>query len=89
VPYQIKNVTVGENTTVVKKVTISDNVTLVKKVVVGRPIRRVNSSVSIDNIFGVDTSGKTDGSLLIYNTSSSLWEASKDLEEQIINGGQY
>lgn len=78
--YQIKNVAVGDNTT------------LVKKVVVGRPIRRVSGSggsVSVDNIIGIDTSGKSDGSLLIYNTSSSLWEASKDLEEQIINGGQY
>jgi len=80
VSYQIKNVAVGDNTT------------LVKKVVVGRPIRRVSGSggsVSVDNIIGIDTSGKSDGSLLIYNTSSSLWEASKDLEEQIINGGQY
>lgn len=78
--YQIKNVAVGDNTT------------LVKKVVVGRPIRRVSGSggsVSIDNIIGVDTSGKSDGSLLIYNTSSSLWESSKTLEEQVINGGQY
>lgn len=78
--YQIKNVAVGDNTT------------LVKKVVVGRPIRRVSGSggsVSVDNIIGIDTSGKSDGSLLIYNTISSLWEASKDLEEQIINGGQY
>lgn len=78
--YQLNNVTVG------------DNVTVVKKIVVGRPIRRVSGSggsANIDSIIGVDTSGKTNGSLLVYNSSSTLWEANNNLEEQIINGGQY
>ena len=78
--YQVNNVTVG------------DNVTVVKKIVVGRPIRRVSTgggSVNINDIIGVDTSGKTNGSLLVYNSSSTLWEANNNLEEQIINGGQY
>lgn len=65
--------------------------TLVKKVVVGRPIRRVTGGggTSIDTITGVDTSGKTDGSVLVYNGNSTLWEATTDLEKQTINGGQY
>jgi len=65
-------------------------VTQVKKVTVGTPVRRVNSeSGSIDRIDGVDTSGKTDGSVLVYNTSSENFEATTILEKQIINGGQY
>lgn len=89
--YKVKNVTVGETTTVVKKV-VGENVTLVKKIVVGRPIRRVNESsktVNINDVIGVDTSGKSNGSLLIYNSSSTLWEANNNIEEQTINGGQY
>lgn len=64
--------------------------TQVKKVVVGKPIRRINTqTTTIDNISGIDTSGKVDGSLLIYNSSSGNFEASTTLEEQEINGGQY
>jgi len=64
--------------------------TKVKKVVVGKPIRRVvASSGSIDNLTGVSTVGKQEGSLLIYNSSSEQWEAKSTLEEQEISGGQY
>lgn len=64
--------------------------TQVKKVVVGKPIRRINTqTTTIDNISGIDTSGKVDGSLLVYNSSSGNFEASTTLEEQEINGGQY
>lgn len=80
----------GENPTQIKNVTVGDNVTLVKKVVVGRPIRRVLGTAStIDTIVGVDTSNKTDGSVLVYNGNSTLWEATLELEKQTINGGQY
>ena len=64
--------------------------TKVKKVVVGKPIRRVvASSGSIDALFGVSTIGAVEGSLLIYNESTGLWEASITLQEQEVNGGQY
>ena len=87
--YKVKNVTVGETTTVVKKV-VGENVTLVKKIVVGRPIRRVRSAgTNINDIVGIDTSGATEGSLLIYNSGTTIWEATNNLEEQTINGGQY
>ena len=89
--YKVKNVTVGETTTVVKKV-VGETVTLVKKIVVGRPIRRVSGSggsTNINDIIGIDTSGATNGSLLIYNSGTTIWEANKTIEEQIINGGQY
>ena len=42
--------------------------TQVKKVVIGRPVRTVTSGAfSITNLAGVDLTGVTDGSLLVYN----------------------
>jgi hypothetical protein len=43
----------------------------------------------VNNIAGIDTTGATTGSLLIYNSTLSKWVANKNLEEQIINGGSY
>lgn len=64
--------------------------TQIKKIVVGTPVKRVTSGAfSINNLDGVNTTGATDGSLLIYNTAQSKWVASKDLTEQDINGGSY
>lgn len=64
--------------------------TQVKRVVVGKPVRRVNTATgNINNLAGVDTTGKEDGSILVYNSSSDNFEATKSLEEQDINGGQY
>lgn len=82
-------ITVGTGITA-KKVIVVGSTTQVKKVVVGTPVRRVTSGAfTIDTIAGVDTSGATNGSLLIYSTATSKWMASKNLEEQNINGGSY
>jgi hypothetical protein len=68
----------------------SGSTTQVKKVVVGTPIRRVSGgSGNINNITGINTQGAVNGSLLVYSSSSGVWEASLDLEEQNINGGSY
>jgi len=81
-------VPVSSNTKVTK-VTIDDN-TQVKKVVVGRPVRRVNeSSGSMSGLTDVDLTNLENGSLLIYSDTSEKFEASRDLEEQNINGGSY
>jgi hypothetical protein len=64
--------------------------TKVKKVVVGRPVRRITStSGSINNLAGVDTTGAQQGSVLVYDESSSSFNATNDLEDQNLNGGQY
>jgi len=64
--------------------------TQVKKIVVGRPVRNVSSgTVTIDSLLGVDTSGKVDGSVLVYNASTLNFEATVYLEKQDINGGNY
>lgn len=64
--------------------------TKVKKVVVGRPVRRINSTTgNINNLAGVDTTGAEQGSILVYDESSSSFNATNDLEDQNLNGGQY
>lgn len=78
--------------TLVKRVT-TDN-TLVKRVVTGRPIRRVTSSgssgaTSIFDLQGVSASGASNGDLLVYNEANQRFEATDQLEEQNVNGGQY
>jgi len=75
-------------TTQVKRVTKDE--TQVKKVVVGRPIRRINQArININEIQGIDLTNLEDGSLLIYSNASEKFEASRDLEKQNINGGNY
>ncbi len=64
--------------------------TKVKKVVVGRPVKRINSTTdNINNLAGVDTTGAQQGSVLVYDETSSSFNATNDLEDQNLNGGQY
>lgn len=82
-------VIVRTGTTQVTKIAPGNN-TIVKKVTVGRPVRRVAQATgTLDGLNNVDTSGKVNGSVLVYNSSSETWVATLDLEEQNINGGSY
>lgn len=64
--------------------------TKVKRVVVGKPIRRVNTTTgNINNLAGIDTSGAVDGATFIYNEATGNFEASRELNNQEVNGGQY
>ena len=64
--------------------------TKVKRVVVGKPVKRIKTqTANIDNLQGVDTTGKEQGSILIYNAQSGNFEASKNLDDQDLNGGNY
>lgn len=73
---------------VVKNVT--SDASQVRKVIVGRPIRRVSEAkFSLSQLEGVDLTNLENGSLLIYNDGSQNFEASRDLEDQNINGGNY
>lgn len=64
--------------------------TKVKRVVVGKPIRRINTSQgNINNLNGVDTSGVVDGATLVYNAATGNFEATAELNNQEVNGGQY
>lgn len=64
--------------------------TIIKKIKVGTPVRRIReANFNLNELLGVNTVGKVNGSVLVYNASSGDWEATLDLEEQNINGGQF
>lgn len=53
---------------------------------------RVRSAIvanEVSKLRDVDLTNLQDGSLLIYSSSSSKWEASTLLEKQVVEGGQY
>jgi hypothetical protein len=82
------NVTVGQGKTVTE-VKVSGR-TKVASVRVGRPIRNVTQkSGSIDVLDGIDVSNKQDGSVLVYNSGTENFEATKNLDKQFINGGNF
>ena len=43
----------------------------------------------IESISNVDTINAQDGSILVLNTATGKWVATRILEKQDINGGQY
>jgi len=66
------------------------NTTIVKRIVIGTPVRRVSeAALNLNNLAGVDTSSRVNGSVLVYNSTSTLWESTLNLEQQNINGGSY
>lgn len=77
------------NTTKVTKL-VSGEDTIVKKVVVGRPIRRIKAAEgTFESLSGLDTSNKTNGSVLVYDGDREVFVATLLLENQIVNGGSY
>jgi hypothetical protein len=48
----------------------------------------VESMSAISNV-DITTNGQVNGSILVYNTSTSKWTATRLLESQDISGGQY
>ena len=84
------SIQVGISGTTVKTVAAAGSTTQVKQVIVGTPVKNVTSGAfSLNNLGGVATAGAANGSLLIFNSSNSKFEASLDLENQNINGGSY
>jgi hypothetical protein len=43
----------------------------------------------LSDLSDVDLTQKTDGSVLVYNQSDEKWSATKTLEKQIVNGGNF
>jgi hypothetical protein len=44
---------------------------------------------SLDNVGDVDTSSKTNGSVLVYKASTNKWTATKTLDLQQVEGGEF
>lgn len=64
--------------------------TKVKRVIVGKPIRRITqSSGTLGSLSNVNIEGIVNGAVLVYNSSSQQWEATGELNNQEVNGGQY
>ncbi len=66
--------------------------TQVTKVVVGRPVRAVTAGAfTITNLDVIDLTGVTDGSMLVYNGSTSKFESKVELvnTNTSINGGNF
>lgn len=77
-------------TTQVKTVRGVGQTTQVRKVVVGRPVRNVSSgATNINNLLGVDTSGRVDGAILQFDAATGKFVANAELTKQDINGGNY
>jgi hypothetical protein len=83
-------VRVGVSGVTTKSVAVSGSTTQVKKIVVGRPVRRVANTSTVSGLGDVDVSQLQNGSVLVYNTDSSKWVATKDLAEgTTLNGGSF
>lgn len=74
-----------ENTTI----TISSEQGFITVAGVDNTISVSGSSITNAGDIDATTNGLTDGSMLVYKTSSSKWVATTTLEEQEITGGQY
>ena len=44
---------------------------------------------NISDAFDVDSTNKTEGSVLVYSTATQKWIATKELSNQIIESGHY
>jgi len=79
-------------TTQVKAVRAAGSTTVVKKIIVGRPIAIASSgTTSINSLIGVNTSGRSQGALLVYNAVTSDFEVTTTLDDinQTIDGGTF
>lgn len=67
--------------------------TIVKRVIVGTPIRRVDRAIGLDlgDIQNVDTTAKTDGSFLVYDSDTATWITTITLSDYNLtfDGGTY
>ena len=57
-------------------------------------VSNLNNPAYVQNLASVGdiditTNGQVNGSVLVYNTSTSKWTATRLLESQDISGGQY
>ena len=84
-----------EVTSKVEKVVVvysTGQTNFVKKVEVGQPVRTVSSgSSSITNLGGVNVSGRTHGSFLMFDSDQQLFIAQTEINSanNKINGGNF
>jgi len=85
-------VTTGQSTV---KAVVTGSQTTVKKVTVGTPVRIVRRIASSDfefgSLSGIDLTGVTDGSMLVYNDGTENFEAKTEITNinTTFNGGNF
>lgn len=47
------------------------------------------SDTKLESLQNIDSSNLTNGSLLVFSTASQMWVATKNLEEQNLEGGHF
>lgn len=75
----------------------SVSLTKTERVVVEQPVQHVivtgimapRNTLALNSAYDVDLTNLGEGSLLVYSMESLKWQATKLLEKQIIEGGQY
>jgi len=68
----------------------TSNSAQVRRITVGTPIRRVTrSAIGMDDLNNIDFSNLQNGSIMVYNSATSNWTSTLNLENQNISGGQY
>jgi hypothetical protein len=72
---------------------MSENITVIVQeeglVSVSTNLNNPLDSLSLVGDIDITTNGQVNGSVLVYNTSTSKWTATRLLESQDISGGQY
>lgn len=52
-------------------------------------INQATPTLNLDDLLDVDVGNKVDGSILVYNATTQVFEATLTLTNQIIDGGSY
>jgi hypothetical protein len=72
---------------------MSENITVIVQeeglVSVSTNLNNPLDSLSLVGDIDITTNGKVNGSVLVYNSTTSKWTATRLLESQDISGGQY
>ena len=85
-------VTTGQSTV---RAVVTGSQTTVKKVTVGTPVKIIRRIASSDFEFGslngIDLTGVTDGSILVYNSATENFESKVDITNTntTFNGGNF
>jgi hypothetical protein len=78
-------VTTNQSSAVVK----SQSDIKVPSVGIQGPAGPTSEALQLDQLFNVDASSKTNGSVLVYKTNTSKWTSTTTLDAQNMEGGEF
>lgn len=86
-------ITTGQSS--VSRTAVTGSQTTIKKVTVGTPVRIVrrvaSGDIQLGSLQGIDITGVTDGSMLVYNGATENFEAKTEITNTntTFNGGNF